>query len=80
MENDVLCSRQEPGCLRFDFMQIKGTENKFIVYETYENEAAVKHHVMTPHFAAVRDFLHSGGGAMHIDVIEANAVDFQWVA
>ena len=76
MKEDINGTRDEPGCLRFDMLKEKGTENKFIVYETYANEDALRYHLNTPHFLAVKKFLHNGGGAMEIEVTGATSVDF----
>ena len=38
------CLRDEPGTLQFDVLRPEGTEGKFIIYEVYANEAALKAH------------------------------------
>lgn len=46
--------RDEPGCLRFDVSAVEGDENRFFLYEWYEDEAAFAAHKASPHFAAWR--------------------------
>ena len=36
--------RNEPGTLQFDILRPEGTEAKFIIYEVFANEAALKAH------------------------------------
>lgn len=44
-------SNEEPGCLRFDFLQQADTPTKFMLYEAYRDEAAFKEeHVKTEHY------------------------------
>ena len=77
MRADINGTRKEPGCLRFDMLQEKGTTNQFIIYETYASQEALNLHFENDHFKAVREFLNNGGGAMDIQVTKADAVDFQ---
>lgn len=48
-------SVQEPGNLRFDILQDGDDPSKFVLYEAYETEAAVKAHKETAHYAIWRD-------------------------
>ena len=41
----------EPGNLRFDVLQQADDPNRFVLYEVYRDEAAVKAHKETPHYA-----------------------------
>jgi (4S)-4-hydroxy-5-phosphonooxypentane-2,3-dione isomerase len=41
----------EPGNFRFDVLQQADDPNHFILYEVYRDEAAVKAHKETPHYA-----------------------------
>ena len=50
-ENSV----KEPGNLRFDILQDAADPAKFILYEAYENEAAVAAHKETQHYFKWRD-------------------------
>jgi (4S)-4-hydroxy-5-phosphonooxypentane-2,3-dione isomerase len=40
----------EPGCKRFDILNLGSDPNHFLLYEVYENEAALKAHRETDHF------------------------------
>lgn len=48
-------SIQEPGNLRFDFLQSKDDPNYFVLYEVYESEEAAKAHKETPHYKKWRE-------------------------
>jgi quinol monooxygenase YgiN len=41
---------KEPGCRRFDILNLASDPNHFFLYEIYDNEAALKAHRETPHF------------------------------
>jgi (4S)-4-hydroxy-5-phosphonooxypentane-2,3-dione isomerase len=40
----------EPGCQLFDVSQDADDEASFFLYEIYDDEAAFKAHIATPHF------------------------------
>lgn len=40
----------EPGCQLFDVAQDPNDESSFFLYEIYDDEAAFKAHIETPHF------------------------------
>ena len=42
--------RDEPGCLRFDVCSVDGDENRFLLYELYEDAEAFEAHKRAPHF------------------------------
>ena len=42
--------RDEPGCLRFDICSVDGDENRFLLYELYEDAEAFAAHKQAPHF------------------------------
>jgi len=44
-------SRQEPGVVGFDVGRSNDKPNVFALWETYRDEAALKSHVETEHFA-----------------------------
>jgi quinol monooxygenase YgiN len=46
---------REPGCLRFDVCVDTESPNRFLLYEVYEDEAALEAHGATPHFALWRE-------------------------
>ena len=45
-------SRAENGCINYDFHQAIDDETVFVWHETWANEAAIKAHGKTKHFAA----------------------------
>src|SRR5690606_22278121 len=52
MKDVAMCSeRDEPGCLRFDFLQDTVDPNKFIFYDVYRDEASKAAHRETAHYA-----------------------------
>lgn len=48
-------SVQEPGNLRFDVIQSKDDQTRFVLYEAYASEEAVVAHKQTAHYLAWRD-------------------------
>ena len=48
-------SVQEPGNLRFDVVQSKDDETRFVLYEAYASEEAAVAHKQTAHYLAWRD-------------------------
>jgi (4S)-4-hydroxy-5-phosphonooxypentane-2,3-dione isomerase len=42
---------QEPGNLRFDVLQHADDPNRFVLYEVYQDEAALAAHKATAHYA-----------------------------
>ena len=46
--------RDEPGCSRFDVSAVEGDENRFVLYELYDDAEAFEAHKRAPHFAAWR--------------------------
>jgi (4S)-4-hydroxy-5-phosphonooxypentane-2,3-dione isomerase len=47
-------SRKEPGNLRFDVVRSVDRPTRFALYEVYRDEAGVKAHQATPHYARWR--------------------------
>jgi len=43
-------SKKEKGVVQFDFLQQEDLPTKFMLYEIYEDEAALQAHRETPHF------------------------------
>ncbi len=41
----------EPGCHRFDICAEPDTPDRIFLYELYDDEAAFKAHMQTPHYA-----------------------------
>jgi autoinducer 2-degrading protein len=55
IEVDALGSeRDEPGCARFNVLQDAGDPDVYYFYEVYRDEAALKAHQATPHYAVWR--------------------------
>jgi quinol monooxygenase YgiN len=40
----------EPGCRRFDVCSDPADADRFVLYEIYDDAAAVQHHLQAPHF------------------------------
>src|ERR1044072_9652617 len=59
LKENAAATIKEPGCRRYDFMQLASASNQVWIYEVYENAAAVEAHRATEHFkryaAATRD-------------------------
>ncbi len=47
-------SVKEPGCLRFDLLQVRGEVGAFLLYEAWESDAAALSHKETDHYRAWR--------------------------
>ena len=45
----------EPGCLRFDVIQSQEDHNRLLLYEVYQDEAAIKAHRQAPHYLKWRE-------------------------
>jgi (4S)-4-hydroxy-5-phosphonooxypentane-2,3-dione isomerase len=52
--NAAASVRDEPGCSRFDVVELEGDEHRFALYEIYNDAAAFEAHKQTEHFAAWR--------------------------
>jgi len=66
----------EPGCKRFDILNLASDPNHFLLYEVYENEAALKAHRETDHFkkfAAAAAKMVAKRDARAMSVIASNA-------
>jgi autoinducer 2-degrading protein len=48
-------SIQEPGNLRFDFLQCVENQSRFFLYEAYTSEDASAQHKETPHYLKWRE-------------------------
>jgi (4S)-4-hydroxy-5-phosphonooxypentane-2,3-dione isomerase len=42
--------RNEPGCRRFDVLEVQAQSDRVLLYEIYDNEAAFDEHCRTRHF------------------------------
>ena len=68
---------KEPGCRRFDIMNLASDPNHFFLYEVYDNEAALKAHRETEHFKkyqATTGKMVAKREARPMSVIAANAM------
>ena len=55
IEVDALGSeRDEPGCMRFNVLQVAQDHNVYYFYEVYRDEAALEAHRAAPHYAVWR--------------------------
>ena len=45
------CLAAEPGCRRFDVVQLESTPHGVLFYEAYDNAAAFEAHGLSPHLA-----------------------------
>eukprot|EP00930_Biecheleria_cincta_P085038 TRINITY_DN74459_c0_g1_i1.p1 TRINITY_DN74459_c0_g1~~TRINITY_DN74459_c0_g1_i1.p1 ORF type:complete len:286 (-),score=43.60 TRINITY_DN74459_c0_g1_i1:69-926(-) len=64
MKVDAAETRKEPGCLRFDLLQVEGSRTKFCLYEAYTNESAAKDHAKTSHYTTWNEFKTTKGGVV----------------
>ncbi|MEM5584597.1 MULTISPECIES: putative quinol monooxygenase [unclassified Roseibium] len=60
-ENATISLKTEPGCRQFDVCSDPARPDEVFLYELYDDEAAFKTHLATPHFksfdAAVTDMI-----------------------
>ncbi|MGB9114755.1 putative quinol monooxygenase [Bradyrhizobium sp.] len=74
-ENGAAAAR-EPGCRRFDILNLASDPNHFFLYEVYDSEAAFKAHRETEHFKkymATTGKMVAKRDARPMSVIAANA-------
>ena len=74
-ENGAAAAK-EPGCKRFDILNLASDPNHFLLYEVYDNEAALKAHRETEHFkkfAAAAAKMVAKRDARAMSVIASNA-------
>jgi (4S)-4-hydroxy-5-phosphonooxypentane-2,3-dione isomerase len=45
------CLAQESGCEHFDVLRCSETSSEILLYEIYTDQAAIKAHRQTPHYA-----------------------------
>lgn len=51
---DLVLAR-EPGCQRFDVSVEEDDPNRVRLYEVYDDDAAVEHHMQTPYMQSYRE-------------------------
>jgi (4S)-4-hydroxy-5-phosphonooxypentane-2,3-dione isomerase len=74
-ENGAAAAK-EPGCHRFDILNLASDPNHFLLYEVYDNEAAFQAHRATDHFkkyAATTGNMVAKRDARTMSVIASNA-------
>ncbi|WP_170477560.1 putative quinol monooxygenase [Ruegeria arenilitoris] len=52
---------KEPGCILYEFSQILGQDNRFRVYEEWQDQAALDEHFATQHMQNFRKALSEVG-------------------
>jgi quinol monooxygenase YgiN len=50
-DNARASCREEPGCRRFDVMELPSDADRIVLYEIYDDRAAFSAHIKTRHFA-----------------------------
>jgi len=50
-DNARASCRDEPGCRRFDVMELPNDGDRIVLYEIYDDRAAFGAHIKTGHFA-----------------------------
>jgi autoinducer 2-degrading protein len=48
--NAMASVRDEPGCRRFDVLEVQGESDRVLLYEIYDDEKAFERHCSTNHF------------------------------
>jgi len=54
-QENVAASRQEPGVVRFEFLQVAEDPQRFVLWEVYRDPAAHAAHRETAHYQKWRD-------------------------
>ena len=49
MVPSIHLTRAEPGCREFQMFEIKGNKDRFVVYERWQNQAALEWHWQQPY-------------------------------
>jgi (4S)-4-hydroxy-5-phosphonooxypentane-2,3-dione isomerase len=71
-----MAAAKEPGCRRFDILNLATDPNHFLLYEVYDNEAAFQAHRATDYFkkyAATTGAMVAKRDARPMSVIASNA-------
>eukprot|EP00020_Sapocribrum_chincoteaguense_P012275 CAMPEP_0170736094 /NCGR_PEP_ID=MMETSP0437-20130122/3437_1 /TAXON_ID=0 /ORGANISM="Sexangularia sp." /LENGTH=95 /DNA_ID=CAMNT_0011074445 /DNA_START=66 /DNA_END=353 /DNA_ORIENTATION=- len=69
----VAATRQEEGNLQYDLHTDKEVSERFTIYETYEDEAAVDAHMSTAHFQSFQEA--TKDAIAKFDVLKLDKVD-----
>jgi quinol monooxygenase YgiN len=67
------CLKDEPGTLRFDMLCPIGAENKLVLYEEYQDEAA--HQAHSNGASLARAMAETAGMAANVHVVDCTMVD-----
>jgi autoinducer 2-degrading protein len=54
IENARQSVAHDPGCLRFDVLQVRDLPTRWIFYEAYTDEGSWQRHRLSPHFIAYK--------------------------
>lgn len=76
IEENGAAAAKEPGCRRFDIVNLNSDPNHFFLYEVCDNEAAFKAHRETEHFkkyAVTTGKMVAKREARQMSVVAANA-------
>lgn len=63
----IAASRQETGCLRYDFYLDNSNDHRFFMLEEWTDKAALTEHMRTAHFQALGQQL---AGLIEVDIAE----------
>lgn len=63
----IAASRQEPGCLRYEFHIDNHNDHRFFMLEEWADQAALKLHMATPHFQSLGQHL---AGLIDVDIAQ----------
>ena len=74
IKEDIVATRAEKGCIRFDVVRSKESLIKFSLFEVYKSIEAKDFHMGTPHVKALLDFKESGG-IINLDLKVCEAID-----
>ena len=55
LKNGEASKRDEPGCQTFDILVPNKEENRIVLYEAYDDEAAFQEHLQSKHFKEFSD-------------------------
>ena len=55
LKNGETSKREEPGCQFFDVLIPSKEENRIVLYEAYDDEAAFQEHLQSSHFKDFSD-------------------------
>jgi quinol monooxygenase YgiN len=65
----IEATRQEPGCLAYDFYRATDGSDAFVAVETFVDEAAHEAHEQTPHFRAFFPLLRANWLSVKVETV-----------